>query len=73
MLYEDGKKYIGRFDEDRLVDKYNELNEDMAIKLYEDYLINNQNIKENKDIKDNKDNNIISEIKKKPKKIKKNK
>jgi len=72
MLYEDGKKYIGRFDEDRLVDKYNELNEDMAIKLYEDYLINNQNIKENKDIKDNKDNNIISEIKKKPIKLKRN-
>ena len=69
MLYEDGKRYIGRFDEDRLVDKYNELSEDKVIKLYEEFLLNKNKKEKNKDIKD-KENNIVSETKKKPIKMK---
>ena len=46
MIYEDGKKYIGRFEEDRLVDKDNELSEEMVEKLYEKFLNDNKgNIK----------------------------
>ena len=34
MIYEDGKRYIGRFEEDRLVDKDNELTEELVDTLY---------------------------------------
>ena len=64
MIYEDGKKYIGRFEEDRLVDKDNELSEELVDALYEKFnknkekkskeikpIINNNNDKTNNDRK----------------------
>ena len=65
MLYEDGKKYIGRFEEDRLVDKFNELSEEMTIKLYEEYIMNKNKKEKNKD-KENNSNNVTTDNKKKP-------
>ena len=58
MIYEDGKKYIGRFEEDRLVDKDNELSEEMVEKLYEKFLNDNKgNIKKENLLGINKSNN----------------
>ena len=63
MIYEDGKRYIGRFEEDRLVDKDNELTEELVDTLYEEFNKNKE--KKSKEIKpiinnnnnDNKSNN----------------
>ena len=60
MLYEEGKKYIGRFEEDRLVDKYNELNEEEVIKLYEDFIINKKRNEKNKEKEKDKINSLNS-------------
>ena len=60
ILYEEGKKYIGRFEEDRLVDKYNELNEEEVIKLYEDFIINKKRNEKNKEKEKDKINSLNS-------------
>jgi len=37
MKFEDGKKYIGRFEEDRILDKENQLSFEMVDNLLEEY------------------------------------
>ena len=53
MIFEDGKKYVGRFEEDRIIDKDNQLSLEEVKKLMKDNelnKINNQKIiEENKD------------------------
>ena len=56
MTYEDGKQYIGRFEEDRLVDKNNELSEEKVSKLYGEYLAKVRRDKEENSDRDNKSN-----------------
>ena len=65
MKFEDGKKYIGRFEEDRIIDKDNQLTFEMVRNLLEEYNLNKINkINEIKEIKEeeNADNNKVNNI-----------
>ena len=58
MVSEDGKKYIGRFEEDRILDKDNQLNLDEVKKLMKQYELDKiNNLKNNEENKE-KVNNI---------------
>jgi hypothetical protein len=59
MKFEDGKKYIGRFEEDRILDKENQLSSEMVDKLLDEYKLNKTKVKkEELNEGENKTNNI---------------